>query len=159
MATFAELLTASRFYLELRLDGSNDLVDAVFLECQGFKRSQEPIKICEVTPQQWGRAKYGRVVETQLPGSSKTDNLVLRRGLTNSMTLWTWFEAVEVGDWAKQRRDGALCIYSQAGVEQARFEFRNAWPTRYSLSDFSAQSGEMEIEELEIVVEDFSRKR
>lgn len=156
---FPEMLTASRFYLELKLDGSKEPVDATFLECQGFKRSQEAIEFCEVTPQQWGRnpAKKGRVIRTKIPGNPKTENIILKRGMTNSMTLWQWFNAVEEGHWSKQLRDGSLVIYDQAGNEQARFEFRGAWPTRYSAADFSASSTEIEIEELELAVETLRR--
>jgi phage tail-like protein len=159
MAGFTELLTANRFYLELKLDSSDDTVDATFLECQGFKRSQEAIAFCQVTPQRWGRAKAGRAVDIQLPGNPKTENIILRRGMSHSMTLWNWFAAVEAGNWAKQLRDGALSVYNQAGQVQARFEFQGAWPTRYTAADFSAQSTEMEIEELEMVVESFVRKK
>ena len=56
---FAELLTASRFYLELKLDGSDDTVDATFLECQGFKREHEIADLHEVTPEKWATAKNG----------------------------------------------------------------------------------------------------
>lgn len=159
MATFPELLTASRFYLELKLEGSQEPVDATFLECRGFKRTQEVIEFCEVTPQQWGSkpAKYGRVIRTKVPGNSKTENIILRRGMTNSMTLWKWFNAVEEGNWAKQLRDGSLTIYDQSGQEQARFQFRGAWPTRYSAMDVSAGSSEIEIEELELAVETVTR--
>ncbi|MGB3191282.1 MAG: phage tail protein [Limnoraphis sp.] len=161
MATFPELLTAARFYLELKLEGSQEPVDATFLECRGFKRTQEVIEFCEVTPQQWGSkpAKSGRVVRTKVPGNSKAENIILRRGMTNSKTLWKWFNAVEEGNWAKQLRDGSLVIYDQAGQEQARFEFRGAWPTRYSAMDVSASSSEIEIEELELAVETLTRSQ
>jgi hypothetical protein len=36
MADFPEILTNSRFYLELKLDGSKDSVDGYFMECQGL---------------------------------------------------------------------------------------------------------------------------
>ena len=52
-----EILTACRFYLELKLKGSNDAVDGIFMDCKGFKCTQEIIEICEVTPNQWGIAK------------------------------------------------------------------------------------------------------
>ncbi|MEL7038219.1 MAG: phage tail protein [Cyanobacteria bacterium J06592_8] len=161
MPKFPELLTASRFYLELKLEGSQEPVDATFLECRGFKRTQEVIEFCEVTPQQWGSkpAKLGRVVRTKIPGNSKAENIILRRGMTNSTTLWKWFNAVEEGNWAKQLRDGSLVIYDQAGQEQARFEFRGAWPTRYTAMDVSVSSSEIEIEELELAVETLTRSR
>lgn len=154
---FSELLTASRFYLELSLAGGNDTVDATFLECQGFKRSQEIVEICEVAPQQWANAKLGRVIRTKIPGNTKTENIVLRRGMTNSMTLWNWFAQVESGKWGEQLRDGSLVIYDQSGREQARFNFQKAWPVRYTAADVSAKSTDVEIEELEIAVETFIR--
>ncbi|NJL20946.1 MAG: phage tail protein [Leptolyngbyaceae cyanobacterium SM1_3_5] len=154
---FSELLTASRFYLELSLTGGNDTADATFLECRGFKRSQDVAEICEVAPQQWAKAKSGRVIRTKVPGNTKTENIVLRRGMTNSMTLWNWFAQVEAGKWGEQLRDGSLVIYDQAGQEQARFNFQKAWPVRYTAADVSAKSTDIEIEELEIAVETFVR--
>jgi len=154
---FAELLIASRFYLELKLDGSDDNVDATFLECQGFQREHEVADLHEVTPEKWANAKMGRVARVRLPGNTKTENIVLRRGMTTSMTLWSWFAAIEEGKWSDQCRDGSLVVYNQAAEEQARFNFRGAWPLRYKASDVSAKSNEMEIEELEMAVESFVR--
>lgn len=156
-ASFPELLTASRFYVELKLANGNETVDATFLDCQGFKRTQEAIEICEATPGKWGKANSGLVVRTKIPGNAKTENIVLRRGMTNSMTLWNWFAEVEASKWAEQRRAGSLVIYNQAGAEQARFDFMNAYPVRYTAADLNAQSNDIEIEELEIVVDTFIR--
>lgn len=152
-----EILTASRFYLELKLDGSDDAVDGFFMDCKGFKCSQEVIEIAEVTPQKWAKAKIGRVVRTKLPGNRKTNNITLKRGMTVSKTLWKWFEDVQDGNWAKQRRDGSLTIYNLKGEVQAQFQFERAWPTTYTISDVSASSTEVEIEELEFVCEGFKR--
>lgn len=157
MATTAEILTSCRFYLELALDGSVDPVDAVFLECKGFKRTQEIIEVVEVTAQPWGSASNGCVVRTKIPGNPKSGNLTLRRGLTRSKALWNWFEEVEKGNWAKQRRDGSLTLYDQQSASQARYEFRGAWPTGYTLTDLNAQSSDYEVEELELAVEAFTR--
>ncbi|MCD8487734.1 MAG: phage tail protein [Desertifilum sp.] len=163
---FPELLTSCRFYLELKLTGSKDPVDAYFLECKGFKRTQEVIEVCEVTPQKWGLqgTTSGRIIRTKVPGNVKNNNIVLRRGLTVSTTLWKWFDAVQLGQWANknvqnnQRRDGALTIYSQAGIAQATFVFQRAWPVSYTVTDFNSSSNELEIEELEIAVEEFMRE-
>lgn len=156
-ASFPELLAASRFYVELKLANGNETVDATFLDCQGLKRSQEAIEICEVTPDKWGKASSGLVVRTKIPGNAKTENIVLRRGMTSSMTLWSWFADVEAGKWAEQCRAGSLVIYNQAGAEQVRFDFKNSYPVRYTAADLNAQSSEIEIEELEIAVETFTR--
>ncbi|MBH8575150.1 phage tail protein [Nostocaceae cyanobacterium CENA369] len=157
MADIPEILTNSRFYLELKLDGSQEPIDGYFMECQGFKRTQDVIEVAEVTPQQWGQAKAGLVVRTKIPGNVKTNNLVLRRGMTISMTMWKWFKAVEEGNWAKQRRDGSLVIYNQGAVETARFEFRRAWPSSYKITDLNASANEFEVEEMELAVEELIR--
>ena len=155
--THPEILTASRFYLELSLDGSNQSVDGIFMDCKGFKCSQEAIEVCEVTPNQWGKAQKGMVMRTKIPGNIKINNIVLRRGLISSTALWQWFEETQKGNWAKQRRDGSLQIYNQKGKREAQFQFFNGWATSYSLSDLNASSSDYEIEELEIACEVFKR--
>jgi phage tail-like protein len=152
-----EILTAHRFYLELSLNDSQTPFDAVFLECQGFKRTQDPIEICEVTPNKWGKAKKGQVIRTKLPGNVKSGNLTLRRGITCSMTFWDWFQAVQEGNWAKQRKNASLTIYDQSAKSQARFELAGAWPTSYKLADVNARSTDIEIEEVEVAFEEFKR--
>ncbi|MGF1523715.1 MAG: phage tail protein [Leptolyngbyaceae cyanobacterium] len=156
---FSELLLASRFYLrlELQIGGGDATVDAVFLACQRFQRSQKAIAIVEVTANQWAKAKYGQLVTTKIPSHAATDNLVLKRGLTNSMTLWNWFTKVESGQWKDHEAEGALSIYDQAGGEQARYDFQGAWPMRYSTSEVNAKSTEVAIEELELAVSAFTR--
>jgi phage tail-like protein len=154
-----ELLTNCRFYVELKLDGSQEPVDGYFMDCKGWKRSQEVVEICEVVPQVWGKAKNGRVIRTKIPGNVKTNNITLRRGMTTSTTLWKWFEAVEQGKWSEQLRSGSLTIYDQAGNPQAIFQFRGAFPVSYTASDLSASGNDLEIEEMEIAVEMFTRKQ
>lgn len=157
MANFPEVLARCRFFLELKLDGSQDSVDGYFMECSGFKVTQDLIEATEVTGQQWGKAKKGRVVRTKIPGNVKYTNMVLRRGLTCSMTLWNWLQAVEEGQWGAKKQDGSLAIYDQGGQQQVRLEFKNAWPVSYSISDLSVVSGDFEIEEIEVTVEELKR--
>lgn len=154
-----EILTTCRFYLELTLEGSIDPVDAIFMDCKGFKTTLEVIEVCEVTSNKWGKAdaQVGQIVRTKIPGNTKTNNLTLRRGMTASKSLWKWFADIQEGQWAKFRRDGALTIYDQASVVQARFEFFRAWPSNYTITDLTAGSNDIEIEELELACEEFKR--
>jgi phage tail-like protein len=153
-----ELLTNSKFYLEISLNGSLEGIDGYFMECQGFKRSQELIAFCEVVPQKWGKdAKAGLIQRTKVPGNSKVENIILKRGLCISDSMWKWFQAVEEGKWAKQRRDGDLTIYNQAAQQQARFRFERAWPVSYKISDLKAGGNEFELEEVELAVESLMR--
>ncbi|MHC5599041.1 MAG: phage tail protein [Nostoc sp.] len=153
-----EILTAHRFYLGLTLEGQND-ANCFFLECQGFKRTQEVIEISEVTSQTWGTKgqSKGQVVRTKLPSNPKSGNLILRRGTTKSMDFWNWFEKVQQGKWSEQRRLVALSIYNQANQEVARFELAGAWPASYKIADVNARSHDIEIEEVEVAFEEFKR--
>ena len=155
-----EILTTARFYLGLTLEGSKDLIDGYFMECQGFKRSLEVIEICEVVPQKWGAqgsANQGRVARTKMPGNYKNDNLKLRFGMTISDTMWKWFDRVEKGEWHQLKKDGDLTLYDQGGTEQARFRFQGGWPINYKIADVKAASNDFQIEELELAVDEFLR--
>ena len=157
-----EILASCRFYLELSLDqpdGSPAGADAYFMECKGFKRTQEIVEACEVTPQKWGsaNAKAGLITRTKIPGNVKTSNITLKRGMTRSRTVWNWFDSIQSGK-RDQARDGSITIYDQAGQAQARFSFQRAWPTSYVLTDLNASSNEIEIEEIELAVEEFKRE-
>ena len=154
-----EVLTSARFYLELRLDGSDERIDGYFMECQGFERTQDTIEFCQVTPHKWGKDSnaVGQVVRRKMPGNSKSSNVTLRRGMTTSQVIWKWFMAVEQGNWSKQRRSGDLTLYDQSGMETARFRLVNAWPVKYKIADVGASKSEFEIEEVELVVDEFRR--
>lgn len=156
---FPEILTNARFYLELYLEDSNDYIDGSFMDCSGFQQTQDVVEIRQVTPQLWGKEgnAKGRIVHTKMPGNFSCSNLTLKRGLTLSRTFWQWMEKVQDGDWAGQTRNGSMVIYDQMAFAQFRFEFTGAWPVSYKISDLSVQSGDYNIEEVEIAVETLKR--
>jgi phage tail-like protein len=154
-----EILTNSKFYVELSLDDSEE-IDAFFMDCSGMNRSLEVIELAEVTPNKWGKGgkgTYGRIRRTKLPGNVSSSNITLKRGLCNSTTIWDWFTAVAVGRWYEKFRDGDITIYDQGHIEQARFRFTGAWPSSYTIGDLAAGGNELEIEEVELVVAQFYR--
>jgi len=125
-----------------------------------LKRSQEVISICEVTPQLWGKheAKSGRLVRTKLPGNSKCENIILKRGLCISDTFWHWFISVSYGEWGAKRHENVfLTVYNQHAEPKARFCASRAWPVSYKIGDLKASASEFELEEVELAVEDFFR--
>jgi phage tail-like protein len=163
-----EVLTASRFYVELNFEGSSAVPDAYFKECKGVQYSQEVAEIAEVTPEQWGiRGKPGRFMRTKVPSTRKVTNLTLKRGLmTDANAMWNWMHNIAEptpdsqgnGGWAKYRvSSGKIVIYTQSGEEGAVFTFSNAWPIKYTMPDIGVGNSDLAIEELEIAVEDFKR--
>jgi phage tail-like protein len=154
-----EILASSKYYLEITLSGSTEVIDGYFMECSGFKRTLDVIEIAEVTPQVWGKDgnTKGRVVRTKIPGNAKMQNIILKQGLCISSTFWSWLNQVEAGNWATQQRDGDLTVYDQGAAERARFRFNGAWPVSYKVSDFRASGNEFAIVEIELSVREFLR--
>lgn len=147
-----------RFRIELNLEGSVDNVDGTFMECRGFQYTQDVIEICEVTPLLWGtKQNKGFPVRTKIPGNNKIGNITLCRATHCSMTLWNWFDRVQLGQWAKQRQNASLTILNSKNIPNARFELGRAWPTSYKLTDISVNNTEYLIEEMEIAFEEFIR--
>ena len=156
MPNKSTLLMASAFSITLQLDGSDDSVDGIFKECDGFDFTQEVIQFREVTNERWGKASKGRSRLTKIPGNVEGGNIILRRGMTSSKTLWLWFSKVQEGNWFKQRKNISITFH-EAREAKAAFRFTEAWPTRYRIGEMRADSSDVEIEELEIAYEGFER--
>jgi phage tail-like protein len=153
---FSEYLTASRFYVELLLDGNTE-ADGLFMECKGLKYSQDVIEFAESYPQPWGKASVGRVMRTKLPGNGKVSDISLRRGMSASTTLWQWIYEVQNGNWAKKWKDGSLTLYRQNGQPGARFQFFRAWPVNYTVADSSVSNSDLAVEDLDLTCEELIR--
>jgi phage tail-like protein len=87
----------------------------------------------------------------KLPGTVRTDNLVLRRGIDANHELWDWFK--QTRDGQVQRRDGVVILQDAAGDAVRRWEFFGAWPIRYEGPSLDASKNEVAIETLELAVE------
>jgi phage tail-like protein len=155
--TESTLLMAHSFSISLKLDGSNDFLDGIFMGCDGFDFTQDVIQFREVTGGRWGEAMKGRSLLTKLPGNSVGGNITLRRGMTISKSLWQWFSSVQDGKWFKQRRNISIA-FTLGERPDAVFEFSEAWPTRYRIGEMKADASNVEIEEVEIAYEGFKRE-
>jgi phage tail-like protein len=129
-------LTAFNFAVEI--DG---LFVAGFSEVSGLQ-----IEI-EVFPyREGGRNDY----ELRLPGPAKyPQNLVLKRGLTLSDDLWAWCR--EVAEGAITRRSGSVHLLGPDALPRLSWEFKEAYPVRWSGPDLRAGSSTVAIEALELV--------
>ena len=157
VSSWREYLPSYRFILRMDIDGRNDREDVTFQECIGLELVQDIISISEVTPQKLGIAEFGKVVRTKIPGNIKVENLIFRRGMTTSTTLWNWIEAVYSGRWWQQRRDGSLTVFDQAGNARLRLDISGAWPVRYKAADVHSAGDVIEIEELEVAFDMMER--
>lgn len=87
----------------------------------------------------------------RLPGRVTFSHLILRRGLTIDRTFFDWWRSV--ADGTLDRRNVSVILRDYTGQPFARWNFRDALPTKYSAPDFRAQGNEVAIESLELVVE------
>lgn len=94
----------------------------------------------------------------KLPGLNGYGPLVLRTGVTDrSIELAEWRTLVERGKMAEARRPVAVTLLDATGLPAARWEFRNAWPSRYEGPRLSATQDDVAIERLVVVNEGFGR--
>jgi phage tail-like protein len=132
---------SARFIVEI--DG---IVSSAFLEVCGIEAD---VAIVDYRP---GNDKVSGA--RKLPGEAKFTNIVLKRGLTSDLSLWNWMQETLQGKVS--RRSMSVVLLNDAGEEVLRFNFRDAWPVRWSGPNLNAETNEVAIETLEIAHEELS---
>ena len=132
-----------RFLVEI--DG---IIQAGFSEVTIPDSSQEPIEYREGSDLPTVR---------KLPGLVKYGNVVLKWGTTDSLDLYNWRKLVEDGKSKEARKNMAVIVLDEEGVPGVRWEFREAWPTKYDAPDLKATGNEIAVETLEIAHEGMKR--
>lgn len=88
----------------------------------------------------------------KLPALFKFGNITLKRGYTLNRELWEWRKTTLDGVTA--RKDGAVVLLDEARVPRLRWEFFQAWITKYEGPALNATANEAAIESIELAVED-----
>lgn len=83
-----------------------------------------------------------------LPKRLSSPNLTLKRGLTDSKTLWDWLDGARNGQI--KRRNGRVILLDATGREAWGWEFVDAYPVRWTGSDLRASEGAVAVESLEL---------
>jgi phage tail-like protein len=91
----------------------------------------------------------------KLPGRMKWPNLVLKRGITDTDTLFEWFakcsgEGLEAGGNKVERRHGSVALLDAGGKTVRRWSFVDAYPVKWSGPKLAASSRDLAVEELEV---------
>ena len=58
---------------------------------------------------------------------------------------------------SQSRRNLSVVLIDEEGNDAARWDFMNAWPSKYKAPDLNAKGNEVAIETLEIVFESMQR--
>jgi phage tail-like protein len=126
-------------FFSLEMDG---LTLAYFTGCSGLSLEYD------VTTFKEGNGEM--VIERKRPGKPKYSEVVLKRGFTSDEALYKWFDEVVQAKDATPYKTGSIVIYDRTQTEVARFNLEQCWPSKLSVSDLSAGSDEVMVEELTI---------
>jgi phage tail-like protein len=121
-------------------------VTGYFTECSGLGSETETIEHKVVN-------EGGVEVVMKIPGRLKWENIVLKRGITSDMQIWTWRAMVENGKVGEARSDGSIVMFDQGLAEVARWNFQNAWPVKVTGPSVKSDGNEIGVEELTIAHE------
>lgn len=140
-----DLSTAFTFVLEI------DSVEmASFRKCSGIQSELETIEYKEAT-------KEGRMIIRKVPGAAKWADITLERRSDGSTALWEWHKQALDGDLEAARRNGSIVIKDPKLEEVARWNFVAGWPSKWSGSDFDANSNDVATETVTISHEGLTR--
>ena len=140
----AHPFTTFNFLVEIEVrDVGERLCHAAFSECDGLEMTVEPKTIVE------GGRNSGPV---HMSGPVSYAQLTLKRGMTANVDLWRWFERVANGAGGL-RATTEVVMLAGDNAEQLRFILEGCLPIKIKAPALNAQSGEIAIEEMQIVYE------
>jgi phage tail-like protein len=91
----------------------------------------------------------------KLPGLTKYSNLVLKWGATDDHQLYDWHQQCVNGNIT--RKNGSVVLLDRQGNEVERWNFTNAWPSKWTGPSFTAEGNDVAIETLELAHESLVR--
>jgi phage tail-like protein len=115
-------------------------VQAVFHECSGLKTEIEVFEY-----QEGGENRYTH----KLPGRRKFTNIVLKRGMTDSLDFWNWLNEVVAGN-TKQRRNVSIILLDETHQSGMRWEVKRAFPVKWEGPAMKADGKAITVETLEL---------
>ena len=132
------------FNFLVELDG---IARASFTECSGLEATTEVIET---------REGGDNVTVRKLPGKTTYADISLKWGLTESDELWQWRRSVIEGTF--ERKNGSIVIYDLTNKrEVVRWNFVNAWPSKWDGPALNARGSEVAIETLVLAHEGIVR--
>ena len=123
------------------------IAQASFTECSGLEATTEVIET---------REGGQNTTVRKLPGKTMYSDITLKWGMTVSDELWQWRKQTIDGN--VQRKSGSIVVYDLGNKKEvARWDFVNAWPTKWEGPSFNATANELAIETLVLAHEGIHR--
>ena len=85
----------------------------------------------------------------KLPKGSRQSNITLKRGITDSDTLWKWHQDVVNGKI--ERKSGRIILMDFQNNEKWHWAFEEAYPVKWVGPEFRATTDAIAIETMELV--------
>jgi phage tail-like protein len=137
---FADPLPSFCFKVTVDINGEGES-EAFFRSVSGIKFETEVLDV-----------RAGGVNDTtfRLPGATKWANIVLKRGYTASKGFLLW-RTKWLDPGAKVRLPTGTITQLNTKLEPVMtWQFEEAWPVKWEISDFDATKSELAIETLEL---------
>ncbi len=142
--SLADPLVVDHFGLDVQ-----GLEGVTFSEASGFGSSNEVVEHRESSAD-------GKQHISKQAGNMKWDDIVLKRGVTDSKELYEWRKQVEDGQIDLARKSGSVVFYDARDMEIRRVSFVRGWPSKWKVSDVKVADNNALIEEITISHEGFS---
>lgn len=140
MATGDRIDPYRGYAFKLEIDG---IQRAGFSEVTGLDSTQAPVDYRE------GNEKA--LTARKLPALNTYSNISLKWGSSQDTDLMEWRQ--KTADGELERKNGSVILCDDKGEEVVRWNFFEAWPTKWVGPTFSATSNEVAIESMELVHE------
>lgn len=131
------------FNFLVEIDG---ISQAGFQECSGLDASTDAVDYREGADPNHTR---------KLSGLNKYSAISLKRGITDLDELWKWRQTVI--DGKTERRSGSIVLLNEAGAEKLRWNFSNAWPSKWTGPAFNSTGNSVAVETLELTHEEVTK--
>jgi phage tail-like protein len=124
------------FHFHVEIDG---IAQAVFTEVSGLDIEVEVTNYEEggVNDHVW-----------RLPGRIKVSDVTLKNGVTTTNDLWNWYKNILQG--TLDRRSVSIVMVDQQGVENMRWNFKEALPVKWSGPQFKSDQSQSAIQTLQL---------
>lgn len=130
-----------RFLVEI-----DNIIQAGFSACSGFGSDVEVVQYRE-----GGDAATVR----KLPGKVSYPDITLKWGVTDSRDLYDWHMTAVNGQI--ERKNGSIILLDDTGQEKIRWNFFEAWASKWDGPDFDAKGNDAAIDTLTISCEGLER--
>jgi len=92
----------------------------------------------------------GKEIMYKLPGRIEWGEVTLKRGVTGNTDFWEWRELVLQGEIDTARCSMNVYMYDRAYANTLMWTLHNAWPSKITGANLSADSNDFAVEEISI---------